>query len=54
MVGFRVDTPQGLQGVLDKAFTEDGPVLIEVAVGEMDSLWPYMPLAVLKANLPAK
>ncbi len=54
MVGFRVDTPQGLQGVLDKAFTEDGPVLIEVAVGEMDSLWPYMPLAVLKANLPTK
>jgi acetolactate synthase-1/2/3 large subunit len=54
MVGFRVDTPQGLQGVLEKAFTEDGPVLIEVAVGEMDSLWPYMPLAVLKANLPAK
>ncbi len=54
MVGFRVDTPQGLQGVLEKAFTEDGPVLIEVEVGEMASLWPYMPLAVLKANLPTK
>ena len=54
MVGFRVDTPQGLQGVLEKAFIEDGPVLIEVEVGEMASLWPYMPLAVLKANLPTK
>ena len=54
MVGFRVDTPQGLQGVLEKAFNEDGPVLIEVEVGEMASLWPYMPLAVLKANLPTK
>jgi acetolactate synthase-1/2/3 large subunit len=54
MMGLRVDTPQDLQGAIEKAFTEDGPVLIEVEVGEMESLWPYMPLSPLKANLPSK
>ncbi|MEE2999475.1 MAG: thiamine pyrophosphate-dependent enzyme [Pseudomonadota bacterium] len=54
MASFRVNTPQDLQGALEKSFAEVGPVLIEVEVGEMESLWPYMPLAVLKANLPSK
>jgi len=52
MASFRVDTPEGLESALDKAFTEDGPVLIEVEIGEMPSLWPYMPLKTVKANLP--
>ena len=54
MASFRVDTPLGLQSSLEKAFSENGPVLIEVEIGEMDSLWPYMPLTTVKANLPTK
>ena len=52
MVSYRVATPNGLKTAMEKAFSEDGPVLIEVEVGEMESLWPYMPLKTVKANLP--
>jgi acetolactate synthase-1/2/3 large subunit len=44
LMGLRVDSPEGLQGAMEKAFAEDGPVLIEVEVGPMESLWQYMPL----------
>ncbi|MAV86950.1 MAG: thiamine pyrophosphate-binding protein [Rhodospirillaceae bacterium] len=53
MASSRVDSPEGLKVAMEKAFMEDGPVLIEVEVGEMDSLWPYMPLKTIKANLPS-
>jgi acetolactate synthase-1/2/3 large subunit len=52
MVSYRVATPNGLKTAMEKSFSEDGPVLIEVEVGEMESLWPYMPLKTVKANLP--
>ena len=44
MMGLRVNSAEGLQGAMEKAFAEDGPVLIEVEVGAMPSLWPLMPL----------
>ena len=44
MMGLRVNSPAGLQGALEKAFAADGPVLIEVEVGPMESLWPLMPI----------
>jgi acetolactate synthase-1/2/3 large subunit len=52
MAGSRVNSPKGLQLAMEKAFALDAPVLIEVEVGEMASLWPYMPLKAVKANLP--
>jgi len=52
MAGLRVNSPEGLKAALEKAFSEGGPVLIEVEVGEMASLWPYMPLKIIKSNLP--
>ncbi len=44
MMGLRVNSPEGLQGAMEKAFASDGPVLIEVEVGPMESLWPLMPV----------
>jgi acetolactate synthase-1/2/3 large subunit len=44
MMGLRVNSSAGLQVAMEKAFSEDGPVLIEVEVGPMESLWPLMPL----------
>ena len=44
LMGIRVDSPDGLRTALSKAFKEDGPSLIEVVVGEMPSMWKYMPL----------
>ena len=44
LLGIRVDSPDGLRTALSKAFKEDGPSLIEVVVGEMPSMWKYMPL----------
>ncbi|MDP6257552.1 MAG: thiamine pyrophosphate-binding protein [Rhodospirillales bacterium] len=44
LMGLRVDSPEGLQEAMEKAFAEDGPVLIEIEVGPMESLWQYMPL----------
>ena len=44
LLGLRVDTPEGLQTAMEKAFAEDGPALIEVEVGAMPSLWARMPI----------
>lgn len=52
MAGLRVSTPEGLRVAMEKAFALDAPALIEVEVGEMASLWPYMPLKAAKLNLP--
>ena len=53
MKGYRVKSPENLNTAMESAFSENGPVLIEVEVGEMASLWPYMPLKVVKSNLPS-
>ena len=44
VMGQRVNSPEGLRNAIKEAFREDGPALIEVTVGEMPSLWKYMPL----------
>ena len=44
LLGIRVNSPDGLRTALSRALKEDGPSLIEVVVGEMPSMWKYMPL----------
>ena len=44
VMGQRVNSPEGLRNAIKVAFKESGPALIEVTVGEMPSLWKYMPL----------
>jgi acetolactate synthase-1/2/3 large subunit len=40
--GMRANTPQALGKALEKAFTLDGPVVIEVPMGEYASPWPVL------------
>jgi acetolactate synthase I/II/III large subunit len=41
-VGMRAETPAALQAALTQAFTESGPVLVEVPFGEVPSPWAYV------------
>ncbi len=41
MAGYRVDTPAGLRGTLEKAFAADAPVLIEVTVERTREVSPW-------------
>lgn len=41
--GWRVETPDQLEATLREAFNHNGPVLIEVTVGEFPSPFPHMP-----------
>jgi acetolactate synthase-1/2/3 large subunit len=40
--GMRTTDPEGLGAALGRALAIDGPVLIEVPVGEMDSPWAML------------
>lgn len=39
MRGFKAETPDALRGALREAFTQGGPALIEIPVGELPSIW---------------
>jgi acetolactate synthase-1/2/3 large subunit len=45
--GYRADSPAALRQVLERAFAEPGPALIEVPVGDMASPWKYIMLPAL-------
>jgi hypothetical protein len=38
--GLRVDDPEKLSGILEEAFAESGPVLIDAIVDEKDPMFP--------------
>jgi len=42
VVGMRANSPDDLRTVLRSALKMDAPVLIEVPVGEMPSIWPIV------------
>jgi acetolactate synthase-1/2/3 large subunit len=42
MTALRADGPEALGGALRRALDVDGPVLVEVPVGEMDDPWPML------------
>ncbi|MDD9797640.1 MAG: thiamine pyrophosphate-binding protein [Alphaproteobacteria bacterium] len=42
VMGLRADSPAGLKKALEQALKQDGPCVIEVAVGDMASPWPFI------------
>jgi acetolactate synthase I/II/III large subunit len=42
IAGMRAETPEAFEGVLREAMATNGPVLIDVPIGEVRSLWQVM------------
>ena len=42
IAGMRAETPDAFAGTLREAMATDGPVLIDVPLGELRSLWQVM------------
>ncbi len=42
ITGLRAETPEALEGALREALATDGPVLIDVPIGEVRSLWSVL------------